>query len=428
MRTLLFLTYHFPPMAAVGVQRAVKFVRHLPGCGWRPTVITAGGIGSYDEDPSLLADVPADVRVERTFPLTSSHAAAWPAKVGLESLARFVDELLRAPDRHAPGIAAVVARGLSVARRSPVDALWSTSPPESTHVAGLILSLRTGLPWIADFRNEWTTHPEAGRPLTPFHGALRRALEAAVLRRADQVVALNPPHAELLRSAWPRRAGDIHVIENGVDPGDLAGLDEVAPPTDRFLLTYAGGISDPDPLRICLRAAQERIAAGEIDPARFEFRLTGYLWQAERMLREAPAWVRCPGVVPYREALRLCRGSTALLLAQGKVRERVYPSKLYDYLAVGRPILAALSPGSACRVRLAAGGRAVFADPTDPRSVGEALAGLFRRWREGGLSPGPLPATEPECDRREQAAKLARLLDEAVRARGGRGSGGDRHR
>src|SRR5712691_4009352 len=68
-RTLLLVTYHFPPSAAAAVHRMLGFVRHLPRYGWRAVVVAPPGVKGEPTDPSLCDLVPAGTPVYRVpFP------------------------------------------------------------------------------------------------------------------------------------------------------------------------------------------------------------------------------------------------------------------------------------------------------------------------------------------------------------------------
>ena len=60
---LLVITYYWPPSGGAGVQRCLKFVKHLGHFNVEPTVITvAVDQATYPVlDESLLAEVPANV-------------------------------------------------------------------------------------------------------------------------------------------------------------------------------------------------------------------------------------------------------------------------------------------------------------------------------------------------------------------------------
>ena len=65
---VLFVTYYWPPAGGAGVQRSLKFVKHLPEFGIEPTVITVDEKqGAYPVfDKTLAEEIPANVRVFRT--------------------------------------------------------------------------------------------------------------------------------------------------------------------------------------------------------------------------------------------------------------------------------------------------------------------------------------------------------------------------
>jgi hypothetical protein len=67
MFKVLVLAYYFPPMGLSGVQRTLKFVKYLKNFNWEPTVITAGDVGYYAHDYSLLKEAEtAGIRIIRT--------------------------------------------------------------------------------------------------------------------------------------------------------------------------------------------------------------------------------------------------------------------------------------------------------------------------------------------------------------------------
>ena len=65
-RTLLVVSYFFPPTGGVGVQRTLKFIRNLGAEGWRSIVVTPADPAYPVRDPGLLAEIPGDTEVLRT--------------------------------------------------------------------------------------------------------------------------------------------------------------------------------------------------------------------------------------------------------------------------------------------------------------------------------------------------------------------------
>src|SRR5947209_2551122 len=59
-RSVLLITFHFPPSAASGAFRLLGFARHLPKFGWRPIVVTPPCLPWEPVDPELGSQVPVD--------------------------------------------------------------------------------------------------------------------------------------------------------------------------------------------------------------------------------------------------------------------------------------------------------------------------------------------------------------------------------
>ena len=141
------------------------------------------------------------------------------------------------------------------------------------------------------------------------------------------------------RALGPR--GPVVTVANGCDFDDVAGLERR--PSTRFRITHAGsffGRRDPRPF---LRALHD---SGLDAVARF----VGDFRPADREWAESLGLGDRLELVPYAPratSLALQRDSEALLLlipeADGRGRG-VLSGKVFEYLAVGRPILAAVPP------------------------------------------------------------------------------------
>ncbi len=154
---LLLVTYYFPPSGGAGVQRTLKWVKYLRDFGVEPVVLTVEA-GAYPKtDATLARDVPPSVAVHRTRSLdpfgayarltgrsrqqavaeTSGHLGegASPA----ERFARFVRANVFVPDARVGWVPFAVQRGLQLLRDEPFDAVLTSGPPHSVHLAGWML-------------------------------------------------------------------------------------------------------------------------------------------------------------------------------------------------------------------------------------------------------------------------------------------------
>ncbi|MDR2837669.1 MAG: hypothetical protein LBV49_03735, partial [Azonexus sp.] len=78
MNRVLMIAYHFPPLAgSSGIQRTLRFVRHLPGFGWEPLVLSAAPRAYERTSDDLLGDIPPGVvKVEKRAVCNTSRSIA----------------------------------------------------------------------------------------------------------------------------------------------------------------------------------------------------------------------------------------------------------------------------------------------------------------------------------------------------------------
>jgi glycosyltransferase involved in cell wall biosynthesis len=365
MRRVCIACYWFPPVPSVGSIRVGALARRLPKYGWQPVIVTPAYTGRGDMGYPVHETADADVAVSMKRRAGMKDDLAMKDLVAAGSFRSFAIEVGKAlfafPDSNRGWIRYAVEAAVGA---QPFDAVLTSSPPVSAHVAGRKISRRTGAAWIADLRDLWSQDHNSTAP--PWRLAMDRRLERKTFRDADALVTVSDPLAGQLRSLHPD-AG-VHTILNGFDP-DLAGLPVRL--TDTFTITHTGtvyqGRRNPAPF---LEALAALLDSGRIDRARTRVRMFS---------REEP-WL--PGLierfslddvvdmrpwVSWEEALAAQRESQVLLLLHwgGKAEEGVYTGKIFEYLAARRPVL------------LSGGGEGVLSD-----LVRETGSGVHVRTRE----------------------------------------------
>jgi glycosyltransferase involved in cell wall biosynthesis len=379
MRKILIISYHFPPDAAVGGMRPAKFAKYLPQFGWEPIILTVKPRYYRVTDPSKLKDLGAVPRVYRTRMLpqpghmymalkTRIHKPS-PGPVSARvATSSFGDRGVRAsvrralvsleclPDDKQMWIPVAVPTGVKLVRQHKVGALLTTGPPMTCHVIGLMLKALTGRRWIADFRDPWVLNrEESGFPSTAFSRAAEAWLEKKTMLHADSVVFASDRMQAYLQKRYPFLATKSAVILNGYDPSDFNGgpIDTCRRDRDAFTLTHTGTIYLKRSAESLLRGLSELIHDGRIPRERVRVNLVGL---TPAVVRERVTQLDLDDVVTvidfmnYQECVRLLRRSDVLLLfAQGQPLQ--IPTKLYDYIAVGKPILVFAEDGATRRAR-----------------------------------------------------------------------------
>jgi glycosyltransferase involved in cell wall biosynthesis len=403
-RRVLVVAYFFPPLGGAGVQRTLKFVKYLSSFGWDATVISTRSRLYPARDPSFLEEVPPTTRVIRTAALPLAH---WVGLVLYRLRLRRLFAWVTWPDGGFGWFPFALWAGLRAARRDRPDVILSSSPPQSGHFAALLVHWFTGIPWVADFRDEWAAdahRADEPRPLVRLAVCAERAFTKRARRlvvAADYFDLAGLPHDD------PRRVE----ILNGVDESDVAI--GILPSAERFVLAYVGtiyGIRDPTPVFRALAALADR---GDLDRGRFLVRLVGSVW-LEGFEPPAGIEVERIGYVDHARAVQEMSTATALLLYVPGAS--LAPSgKLFEYLASGRPLLCLAHPDNLASRIVRDWKAGVVADPRDEAKIERAILTLWARWEQNGLADQEevRRRTLEQYSRRAGAERLAEMLEEA---------------
>lgn len=410
------VAYHFPPLAgSSGIQRTLRFAQHLPAFGWEPLVLTAHPRAYERCNADLAAQIPADCIVERAFALdTSRHLA-----VG----GRYVAAMAR-PDRWVSWKLGAIPAGLRMIRRHRPAAVWSTYPIATAHLIGDALSRRSGLPWIADFRDPMA---QDGYPADPETWRQFKAIEQSAMRRAALNLFTTPGAARMYGERYPFAAGRIGVLENGYDEETFVAADRsversAALNPGAVTLLHSGIVypSERDPTQ--LFAALGRLKReGRLPavPLRLRFRAAVHddLLAGLAQTHDVAELIELLPPVGYQEALAEMLRADALVVMQGSGCNEQIPAKIYEYLRAGRPIVGLCDPaGDTAGVLREAGLDGSIAHLASAEAIA-ALLPAFVDAVHGGRAPCASGAAVGRASRRGRAEALARKLDALTEGR-----------
>lgn len=406
---IVLVAHNFPPDRYVGAFRAAKVAEALRTAGHHVDVITARGSPDegrlrVDEQGLRVHTVPV-IPHPRELYVWGKHrlrrdgavvhggseggesSDALPDREDVPVWKRLILSSLWIPDDLQGFILPAIARALPLVRKG-ADMIYTTAPPFSDHLVGLLLKALTHVQWVAEFRDPWTDNPE--RPLRVRSrpaDAINRWLERRCLANADRVVAVAESTAELLAAKMPPSRRDRLVLAlNGIDRIDP----EVPAPTASrpFHIVYTGtfhGGRDPRPFLAALAALVKRRGLGADD---LQVELIGrsrryHSLSVERLASDLGIGdlVRFIDWLPQETARDHMRRADLLLLFFRGHRIQI-PNKLYDYLGVRRPILALADPDAeVTRMLQRVGGHYVVTDD-DASSLELALETALRRRNE----------------------------------------------
>lgn len=410
-KRVLIVAYHFPPVrVSSGIQRTLKFCTYLREYGWDPLVLTITPSAYEMTSPDQLKEVPDDVIVKRAFGLdTSRHLA-----IGGKYILRMAQ-----PDRWISWWPGAVWTGMRMIGQYRPAAIMSTFPIATAHRIGLSLQKRSGLPWVADFRDSMT---EPGYPRDPLTWKIQRKLEEQVVRHCAKAVFTTEPTRQMYAERYPKYDNSKWgVIENGFDEENFldaeAELDSAplgAP--GQITLVHSGVLypkeRDPRPFFTALAALKNsgRISARDIQVI---LRATGSDDYYRPMIQELGIGdiIRLEPVIAYRDALREMLRADSLLLFQGSVCNHQIPAKIYEYYRAGKPILALVDPAGISASMLREVGVPDIADIASADDIANALLRLSEGLKAGQRG-GVGKAAAAKNSRKSRSAELAKLLSQ----------------
>ena len=419
----LIVSFYFPPAGGGGVQRPLKLAQYLPAMGIETHVLAPDDPRWLHRDEGL--KMPSQAWVHRARYVGVSGGKPAEVLAGTQGLERAMTRArlqlrrLVVPDENATWAVTAIPAGIRLVREHGIDVVVSTSPPPSTHLIAAAIARATGVRWVADLRDSLVSHAHrrADTTATKAKAALHERVARLVASRADAITCVSEAISEETRSLEPK--GPVVTIPNGADFDDVAGLERH--PSDRFRITHTGsffGRRDPRPFLQALADSGLDVVA----------RFLGDFRDADREWAEGLGLGDRLELLPYApraESLALQRDSEALLLLIPEAGGRgkgVLSGKVFEYVAVGRPILAAVPPDGAAAELIRETGAGVVAAPDDPAAIRRGARGAPRALAGRGPSrrralarmARPSLAAHPRRGDGGRAARYARLIDEAL--------------
>lgn len=409
MKRVLMVAYHFPPLAgSSGIQRTLRFVQHLPKFGWEPLVLTADPRAYERSSDDLMPEVPAGVVVRRAFALdTARH---------LSIAGRYIGAMAR-PDRWVSWKFAAVREGMRMIREFKPQAIWSTYPIATAHLIGAELQRRSGLPWIADFRDPMA---QEGYPTDPLVQQSYQEIERIALQHARYSTFTTPGAARMYQVRYPNTANRIVVLENGYDEESFASLSINRSHHDGnkrstpVTILHSGIVypeeRDPTQLFAALNRLKigGKIKSGDL-MIRFRAAVHDELLVDLATRYDVQEFVETCPPIPYKAALSEMVNSDALLVMQASSCNEQIPAKIYEYLRAGRPILTLTDPaGDTASVMRSAG----MNDINSLDSASEIEAGLesFLSAIRNSTASSPNPEIVHSASRERRTANLVEFL------------------
>ena len=356
---VLILTYYWPPSGGAGVQRWFYLSEHLADSGTEVHILTVDPqyASYYQTDTSLKKRTCTNRFIHRTksfepiniyarllgkqsvpvsgFSNVENHA--------FQQLMNAIRSRLFIPDPRKYWKKFALPKALQLIDEHSINKVITTSPPHSVQLIGkAIKQARPELEWIADFRDPWTDiyyYPILNH--SKRSAKKDKALERRVLLEADKIITvssgfkqlflskdnnIHPEKIHVLPNGYQKKYEEINIAENGQNK--------------LFTITYSGSLADNYPFSPAAQSLQYLA-----DNVNFQLQLIGEIANCHlQELNERNLFKQTvlSDRVAHQELIEKLVESDILLLfiPDAEKNEGIIPGKLFEYLAVGKPVIA----------------------------------------------------------------------------------------
>lgn len=437
MKNLLIIAYYFPPSGGPGVQRVLKHVQYLPEFGWKPIVLTVSNGQFPARDESLLAKVPGDVPVYRShiyepydlYRLFTGKKPGTAIDVNVikketqkrsikENLAEFIRATFFIPDARMGWRLSAGKAIKKIRREHKIDAIYSSSPPYTCSLIARDFKRKSGLPWVAGFRDPWRGFISA--PKRWFIPELIDIMmEKSVFNEADAVECAWEGIIKDALSKYPRlERSKFYHIPNGYDSSDFPVVEKIK--NNKFTVTYTGsmyGRRNPE----CFFAAIENlIDKGLIDKSKLHLRFVGRFGSEVQEMFDKASFKDSIEIIDYvshDKSIEYLMLSDALLLVvdESKESDEIVPGKVYEYIGVQKPIITIAPEGGAIAKLINETQTGKVAHQSYVDKISEIILDYYNQWNNENWSYKPNIDEVKKYERKESARKLAELLDKIAK-------------
>lgn len=425
MKTLLYISYGYPPQQGIVSLRASRMIHHLQDLGYRCLVLSGTVLHDSRNDLSVPDPAWKTLKVDfadpdRLFaPLrrwlvrrsagtgsTGSDAPDSPGWVKQFKMNLLPLNFSRMPNRHVPWIPPAVLAVLKSGIKP--DALFTSSPPPASALLGAFFKRLWGIPWIAEFRDLWSHNPI--ERLWPPLSRMDEKLERLVLSGADRLATVSDELADVLVGLHGK---PTMLLPNGHDWDEPPPWSHAPRMNDPIHILHGGnlyrGRRDPSLLFSAIRTLRDEgttvnatfLGEDSVEVAGF---LSGRFGISEH--------VTCLPRIPHDRYIEMVGRADALVVLEGTGPDAAgnATGKLFEYVGSRKPVLAVAARGGAIDrlLRRTGQGRAV-----STASDMEEQLRLVASRMDLAIDEGEVRS----LSRRRIAEKLARALDELLDGR-----------
>jgi len=398
MKKVLLISRGYYPSDLPSAHRVAKFAKYLPEFGWEPAVICANwnrtnSMGCFDpelmdKDTFKVVRIPYITHDDRSI---SGLIDRFSRKI-LPVFYPF--QLFRDMRRSAVELTTLIQ----------FDAIIATSPPYITLNIADCIHQKKGIPWIADFRDLADEFADGNKWIKRLHVKQEKILCASSIA----MTTVSQPLADILST---RYESPVHVVYNGFDPDDFTSLK--VDDNEYFTIVYCGLIYSDRTPSLLFDALDLILDQGKSDLSRLRVRFYGvHHDELSRYFKgkSCKRLIQTMGRVPFHAIVEIERKASVLLLLTHSNSKGIMTSKIFEYLAAGKPILSVPGDGDVTDKLIQETKAGIVCGSSD--RLADIILNWYREWETTGyVHYSGLSDKINFYTRKNQTRSMAQLLD-----------------
>jgi glycosyltransferase involved in cell wall biosynthesis len=427
LKKVLVLAYDFPPLISIGAQRPYSWYKYFAENNIEVTVVTR----QWNSNTLLPEDFVKPAGTQTTFekdseglrtiirtPFAPNLRDRLILKYGLTRFAvirkllsfvySYLEHLLLIFDAKAN----IYHEADKLLQHEKFDCIIATGEPFILFKYAYLLSEKHHTPWVADYRDGWTTN-QGNYTI----GGLQKLLldfyksrEKKYLSNCQLITTAAPEYAKALQLANPQKR--VEVVYNGYDEDAFIDTENIVPPTDKFVISYAGIIYPHQNLEMFLKGLELFLDRHPNALNNTQVNFYGLESQPEskqRVLQLLPhaTILNFTARMPYAEVIKKLKASHIQLLLSAK-NANWLNAKVFDYLGTGRPIMLVENDNGILQQMVSMGNGVALNNITE---VAEYLQAEYGKYKQGKPSAGLVSSATKQYTRKKQAELFVLLLN-----------------
>ena len=357
MKKVLILSYFFPPCQLTAAQRSYGWAKCLKNEGWDPIVITRNWEHHIAGPDDMHHDSGTELIIEKSVThethyipfrgnlrdrLYSKHG-----KLKYKLLRKFLslsELILYHFSNKVVPFSNLYEYALDYCgKNKDVEMIIVTGNPFELFRFGWLLNKYTGIPWIADYRDDWTTS-EVNHSRGLADGILRsleRKSERKWVGTASAITSVSPYYVKKI-SSFTKRPGQV--ILNGFFEEDFVNFQNQNL-EEKFTIVYNGMLYPSQQIEVFLDGFKKLADTYPQFRNRMSLRFPGILFlkhvaeRVEKYMKGYEDLLEMTERISRKEVLQIQAQAHLLLMVSHKDAIGIPSSKIYEYLGLGKAVM-----------------------------------------------------------------------------------------